>query len=65
MNMNVIILRDGCAWVCMGVVGYTVTNLQTNNTKKDRNGLAEYDSRPCMAGKFPQKDTYVWADMKG
>ena len=26
-----------------------------NNTKRDRNGLAGYDYRPCMAGKFPQK----------
>ena len=45
----------GCIWVCMGAVGPTNTNAQTNNTKRDRNGLAGYDSRPCMAGKFPQK----------
>ena len=45
----------GCLWVCMGAVGCTITNAQTNNTKRDRNGLAGYDFRPCMAGKFPQK----------
>ena len=48
----------------MGVYGFavgcTITNAQTNNTKRDRNGLAGYDFRPCMAGKFPQK-TYMCA----
>ena len=39
----------------MGTVGHTSTNAQTNNRKRDRNRLAGYDSRPCMAGKFPQK----------
>ena len=55
MNMNVIMIGDGCIWVCMGAVGCTTTNLQANNTKKRQNRLAGYDSRPCMAGKFPQK----------
>jgi hypothetical protein len=45
----------GCIWVCMGALGYTNTYAQTNNTKRDINGVAGYDSRPCMAGKFPQK----------
>ena len=39
----------------MGVVGYPNTNAQENNTKRYINGLAGYNSRPCMAGKFPQK----------
>ena len=47
--------RGGCVWVCMGAVGCAITNAQANNTKRDRNGLEGYDSRPCMAGKFPQK----------
>ena len=42
-------------WVFMGVVWCTNTNAQANNTKRDRNGLAGYDSWPCMVGKFPQK----------
>ena len=37
------------------MVGCTITNAQTNDTKRDRNRLAGYDSRPCMAGKFPPK----------
>ena len=45
----------GCIWVFMGALGYTNTYAQTNNTKRDINGVAGYDSRPCMAGKFPQK----------
>ena len=45
----------GCIWVFMGALGFPNTNAQTNNTKRDRNRLAEYDYRPCMAGKFPQK----------
>ena len=45
----------GCIWVLMGALGFPNTNAQTNNTKRDRNRLAEYDYRPCMAGKFPQK----------
>ena len=45
----------GCIWVFMGAVGFTNTNAQANNTERDRNGVAGYDSRPCMAGKFPQK----------
>ena len=45
----------GCIWVFMGALGYTNTNAQENNTKRDINGQAGYDSRPCMAGKFPQK----------
>ena len=55
----------GCIWVFMGAVGFTNTNAQTNNTERDRNGLTGYDSRPCMAGKFPQKDTYMCAGIKG
>ena len=39
----------------MGTEGCTITNAQTNNTKRDRNRLAGYDFRPCMAGKFPPK----------
>ena len=42
-------------WVCIGVVGPTDTNAQSNSRKRDRNGLEWYDSRPCMAGKFPPK----------
>ena len=45
----------GFIWVCMGAVGFTNTNAQANNTKRDRNGLEGFDFRPCMAGKFPQK----------
>ena len=45
----------GCIWVFMGALGYTNTYAQTNNTKRDINGVAGYDSWPCMAGKFPQK----------
>ena len=45
----------GGIWVCMGALGYTNTNAQGNNIKRDINGLAGYDSRTCMAGKFPQK----------
>ena len=41
----------GCLWVFMGAVGCTITNAQTNNTKRDRNGLAGYD--------FPKKDTLL------
>ena len=52
MNINVIMIRNGCMWVCMGTIGYTNTNVQANKTKKDRNGVAGYDSRPCMTGKF-------------
>ena len=55
MNMNVIMIGDVCMWVCMGAVGCTNTSAQGNNTKRDRNGLAGYDSRPCMTGKFPYK----------
>ena len=58
-------IGDGCIWVCMVAVGCTNTNLQANSIKKDSNGLAGYDSRPCMVGKFPQKDTYVCAVTKG
>ena len=47
MNMNVIMIGDGCMWVRC-----TNTSSQTNNTKKDRNGLSGYDSRSCMTGKF-------------
>ena len=47
--------KYGCIWVYMGAVGHTITNAQAHNTKRDRNGLAGYDPRPCMAGKFPQK----------
>ena len=36
MNMNVIMIGDGCIWVCMDAVGCTTTNLQANNTKKDK-----------------------------
>ena len=46
---------DGCIWVCMGVVGHKDTNAQENRPARDTNGLTGYDSRPCMAGKFPQK----------
>ena len=62
--MNVIMIRNGCMWVCMGTSGCTNTNLQANKTKKDRNRVAGYDSRPCMDGKFPPKDTYVCTDIK-
>ena len=55
MNMNVIMIGDVCMWVCMGAVGCTNTSAQGNNTKRDRNGLAGYDSRPCMTGKFLKK----------
>ena len=39
----------------MGAVGYTSTNAQANDTKRDITGLSGYDSRPYMDGKFPQK----------
>ena len=55
MNLNIIMFRYGCIWVCIDTLGYTDTNTQANNTKTDRNGLAGYDSRPCMTGKFPCK----------
>ena len=45
----------GCLWGFMGAVGCTSTNAQANNTKRHRNGIVGYDSRPCMTGKFPQK----------
>ena len=34
----------GCIWVFMGAVGFTNTNAQANNTERDRNGVAGYDS---------------------
>jgi len=40
--MNVIMIRNGCMWVCMGTSGCTNTNLQANKTKKDRNRVAGY-----------------------
>ena len=46
----------GCICVCMGALGYTNTYAQENNTKRDINGLAGHDFRPCMAGKFPEKN---------
>ena len=55
----------GCMWVCMGAVGCTTTNAQANNTKRDRNGLEGYDSRPCMAGKFPPKRHICACRLKG
>ena len=54
----------GCFGVCMGALGYTNANAQTNNTKRDINKLAGYDFRPCVAGKFPKKNTYVCAGIK-
>ena len=46
---------DGCIWVCMGVVRHKDTNAQENRPARDTNGLTGYDSRPWLAGKFPQK----------
>ena len=52
--------RGGCMWVCMDAVGCAITNAQANNTKRDRNGVAGYDYRPCMAGKFsPKRHIYA------
>ena len=38
--------------------GGVLTNAKANNTKRDRNGLAGYDSRSCrilLTGNFPKK----------
>ena len=45
----------------MGALGYTNTNAHTNNTKRDINTLAGYDSRSCMDGKFPPKEGHICA----
>ena len=41
-----------------------MTNAQANTTNRDILGLAGYDSRACMAGKFPKKNTYACKDKK-
>ena len=64
MKINVIMFGDGCISICMSVWGHTGTNVQANNTKKDRNRLPRYDSRTCMARKFPKKDMYVNTGIK-
>ena len=56
-----------CIWGFMGALGYTNTNAQGNNTKRDINGIVGCDYRSCMVGKFPQKRhiQYVRTDIKG
>lgn len=51
----------GFVWV-WGMYSHWLTNKQH---KKDRTDLAGYDSRPCMAGKFPQKRHICVCGQKG
>ena len=65
MNMNIIMFGYGCIWVYIDTLGYTDTNTQANNTKRDRNGLAGYDSRPCITGQFPFKRCFCESRYQG
>ena len=49
----------GCRWACMGVVGCSGTDVQTNKTKQDTNGFTGYVFDACMAGEISPKKTYM------
>ena len=50
------VVAFGFVWVLWG---YTYTNTETENTKRDINGLAGYDPGHVWPGNFPKKDIYV------